>query len=111
MRADNCERRKHARVAADRACKVYDPRSRRYTAGRTIDLSRGGLRLRLDRELPVGPGKDLYVALAHRSHPGILNRTEFSTARVVWVSDSGIEVAVAMSDLSLENEPVAARAA
>ena len=88
------ERREHPRVAAERACKVYDPRSRRYTAGHTIDLSRGGLRLVLQRSLPVDPGDTLYVAVATPHHPTLLTRADFATTRVVRTVDGTAELAV-----------------
>ena len=88
------ERREHPRVAAERACKVYDPRSRRYTAGHTIDLSRGGLRLVLQRSLPVDAGDTLYVAVATPHQPTLLTRSDFATAHVVRTVAGTAELAV-----------------
>ncbi len=108
---NQCDRRRFPRVTAQRACKVYDPRSRRYTAGHTVDLSRCGLQLELDREVPVRPGDELLVALAHRSTPTLLTRTDFATARVVRVAADGACVAVEMKQPAELGRPATTHAA
>ncbi|MBL0926688.1 MAG: PilZ domain-containing protein [Phycisphaerales bacterium] len=63
------ERRRSARTAVARPCKVLDRRSLRFSPGETADVSDGGALLRIDRGRPFAPGDELDVAVAWSHQP------------------------------------------
>ena len=77
------DRREDPRVPVTRACKVYDPRSRRFVAGHTCNASSAGLLVRLDRELELESGARIFVAVAHRKRDGFLRAADMIAATVV----------------------------
>jgi c-di-GMP-binding flagellar brake protein YcgR len=109
------DRRDDPRVSVTRACKVYDPRSRRFIPGTTCNASSGGLMLRLQRELELDAGARIFVAIARRNRDGFLRAADMVAATVVrTLATSTGETMVAIrfqepaDELSL---PVAAKAA
>lgn len=58
------DRRRYERRGVERACKVYHPASRRYAAGRTVNLSAGGALVKVEGSRPLEPGEELDVIVA-----------------------------------------------
>ncbi|MHC5001538.1 MAG: PilZ domain-containing protein [Planctomycetota bacterium] len=83
MSVDEVERRQQPRIEYVRPCKVYDPRSRRYVAGSTWNVSRGGILVELKRPLPLVPGDRLFVGLATRRRDAVICRSEMLPGSVV----------------------------
>jgi hypothetical protein len=77
------DRREHPRVALQRPCKVFDPRSRKYLTGVTSNISAGGVLMLLSRRAPVQADDCVYVAVAERRRQPLLRRDEMCEARVV----------------------------
>jgi len=82
LRIDH-ERRRGARLAVSRPCKVFEPRSGKYRAGMTRNISAGGMLLRLDRTVHLEPGDRLFIAVARRRVHGLLRSCDMLEATVV----------------------------
>jgi len=92
------ERRAHERTPLARVCKVYHRPSRRYMAAATIDVSTGGLALRLDRRGRVAPGDLVDVAIAWEN-AGLVRADSMIPGRVVRVvntRDGAVSAAVTL---------------
>ncbi|UCD74252.1 MAG: PilZ domain-containing protein, partial [Phycisphaerales bacterium] len=74
------DRRESPRTAVKRPCKVYDPQARKYLAGTTCDVSSGGLLLRLDRPLGLGPGDRVSVGVAQTRRQMLLRTRDMVEA-------------------------------
>jgi len=77
------DRREHPRMALQRPCKVFDPRSRKYLTGVTSNISAGGVLMFLSRRVPVQADDRVYVAVAERRRQPLLRRDEMCEARVI----------------------------
>ncbi|MCP3902993.1 MAG: PilZ domain-containing protein [Planctomycetes bacterium] len=98
------DRRVHARTPVTHPCKVYEPRSRRYVAGRTCDIAAGGVLVRLDRRMPLEPGDELLVGVAWRRE-ALLRQERMITGRVVRalsLTTGGTTVALRFDDATAE---------
>jgi hypothetical protein len=82
MTLEDAERRQQARIEFIRPCKVYDPRSRRYVAGSTWNVSSTGMLVELARPLPLAADDQLFVGVATRRRDAVLCRNEMIPARV-----------------------------
>ena len=80
------DRRRHARVAAARPCKVFRESTCRYTAATTRDVSAGGVLLELQPSRPILPGERLGVGIAWTG-AAILSDTAMIDGVVVRVED------------------------
>ena len=101
MSFDEAERREHPRVELTRPCKIYDPRSRRYVAGTTWNVSRQGVLVELKRPLPLVPGDRLFVGLAMRRREAVLCRSEMipgAVVRSVLTADDHTVVALQLAE-------------
>ena len=77
------DRRRHPRIELQRPCKVFDPRSGKYHAGQTRDLSNGGLLLEIPRLLELKPGDRVHVGVAMTRRHALLQAKEMIEAIVV----------------------------
>lgn len=82
------ERRREARTALERPCKVFHGPSRRYLMAWTQDLSRGGALMRVDSSRPLKPGDEVEVLIAWRDRQ-LLDASDQVPAVVVRVLDTG----------------------
>jgi hypothetical protein len=97
MLAIDEERREDPRITIRRPCKVYDPRSRKYVAGTTCNVSAGGMLLRLDRRIALEAGDRVFLAISHRRRDGFLSRgdmVEVSVARALAITTGETVLAV-----------------
>lgn len=76
------ERREHERIDMSCPCKVYDPRSRRYLAGLTWNLSPAGAMFEVARPLDLAPGDPLYIGIALKRRQTVLPAREMLPCRV-----------------------------
>jgi hypothetical protein len=78
--------RRHAqRVAVHRPCKLYEPRSARYIAAGTCDISQGGLLLDVPALMNVKAGDLLHVGVAVKRRQAVLLPNEMMQAIVVRI--------------------------
>jgi hypothetical protein len=77
------ERRESPRIRVTRPCKLFDPRSRKYIAGSTCDVSAGGMLLRVSRPLDLDPGDRLFVAVAQKRRQALLRSSDLIQLEVV----------------------------
>jgi hypothetical protein len=80
------DRRVQPRIRSARACKIFDPRTGRYHAGSTRNLSRSGALLQVDRVLSLSPGDHIYLGVAHKRRDDLLLRDEMVEAEVTRAS-------------------------
>ena len=91
------ERREDARITIRRPCKVYDPRSRKYVAGTTCNVSAGGMLLRLDRRIELDEGDRVFLAVSHRRRDGFMSSrdlVEVSVTRALAMTTGETVLAV-----------------
>ena len=97
MLAIDRERRDWHRIPLTRPCKVYNPRTGKYIAGTTRDLSGGGLMMHLVRRPDAEPGDRLYVAVAQKRRQPLIRAEEMIEAEVVRsLSSTSGETGVAL---------------
>jgi hypothetical protein len=103
-----CDRRRSPRLALSRPCKVFEPRSQKYVAGRTCNVSDGGMLVRLDRRLNVEPGDHVYLGVAEKRRQPLLRSSEMVEATVVRAMGIGggeftlaLQLRATAADLSL----------
>ena len=77
------DRRDGDRIVLSRPCKIYNPKSHKYIAGTTCDVSFGGLLIRLDRSAQVETGDCLYVGIAQKRRQTLLRSSDMIRTRVV----------------------------
>ena len=70
------DRRRHVRVSVNQPCKIHDPRSGKYIAGQTQDMSSGGLLVELPRLMSLKPGDDVHVGVALKRRQALLRCNE-----------------------------------
>jgi hypothetical protein len=97
------DRRRHPRQPAERLCKIYDPLSRRYAAGRTRNISRGGALVTIQwaRRLCVGDPVDLVIAWSPRPVLPADAMVRTRVARMV-ASEGEVQVVALEFDESLD---------
>lgn len=80
------ERRRGLRIRQSRPIKVLDPRTSRFYAGQTQDISSTGLRVELPASMPVRAGctVNIHVGLGQNGQP-LANRRAMIPAKIVWV--------------------------
>ena len=108
------DRRGGRRVSLTRPCKVFVPRSRRYVAGTTCNVSHGGMLLRIARSMNVDIGDQMFVAVAHKRRQSLLHSgdmLEVKIERMLPLTTGELAVAVTFSDPSQENTLPIPRAA
>jgi c-di-GMP-binding flagellar brake protein YcgR len=77
------DRREHPRVAVQRPCKMFDPRTRRYLPGVTRDVSAGGVAIDVPRLVDLNPGDMLHVGVATKRRDQLLSATQMLKATVI----------------------------
>lgn len=77
------DRRRHARIALQRPCKIFDPRSAKYYPGTTRDLSEGSMMIVLAANLDIQPGDVLHVGVAQTRRQMLLRTADMMRMRVV----------------------------
>jgi hypothetical protein len=77
------ERRAETRNDLSRPCKVFDPRTGRYVAGCTRDLSSHGVQIETQRRMHLEPGETLFVGIALKRRDVLLARNEMCEGRVM----------------------------
>lgn len=110
---DTSERRRYRRLELHKPCKVFDPRSRKYTVGTTRDVSSHGMLLDLEQPLGLHPGDPVNVGVAVDDRHVILEAKEMAEGRVVRsVHDDGHTVlAIKFADSGFEETELPLRAA
>ncbi len=76
------DRRTHPRIALQRPCKVCEPRSGKYYAGHTCDLSEGGMLISIAQRMNIKPGDVLHVGVAQKRRQVLLRTNEMVRLRV-----------------------------
>ena len=76
-------RRSSRRVAVEKPCKIHDPRTGRYIAGRTIDVSQNGILARLPQAGNLRPGDSVLVGVAMHDRQGLIQAKELMESRIV----------------------------
>lgn len=107
------DRREHDRIPLSRPCKVYDERSGKYVAGRTVNLSDGGALLELSRPLLLQEGQQLLLGVALTRRQTLLPANDMrwcEVVRALTTTDQTIAVAVRFAD-PIEQVPALAHAA
>ncbi|HLO41463.1 MAG TPA: PilZ domain-containing protein, partial [Phycisphaerales bacterium] len=61
--SNGTERRKYARRAVTRPCKIFHCPSRKYLAAKTCDLSSGGALIHLENGRPLAPGEEVLLVV------------------------------------------------
>ncbi|MBX3358388.1 MAG: PilZ domain-containing protein [Phycisphaeraceae bacterium] len=94
------ERRRHERVVISRACKIFRPLTRRYTAALTRDLSEGGAMIEIESARPLAVGEQIGVGVSWTDSPVLREESliEGVVVRVVETDDDRQYVAVRFSD-------------
>ena len=77
------DRRKHRREPLERPCKIYDPRSMKYIAATTRDVSSGGMLIDVPRLLEIKPGERLFIGVAMTRRQGFIQAKEMIDAVVL----------------------------
>lgn len=77
------DRRRHPRLALERPCKIFDPRSGKYVAATTRNLSTHGLLIELPRLTALKPGDHVHVGVAVTRRQGLLLAKEMIQAQIV----------------------------
>lgn len=77
------DRRDGPRVSLSRPCKVYDPKSGKYIAGTTRNVSAGGLSMVAFKSLPLEAGDRLYVGITKKRRQALLKSDEMVEIEVV----------------------------
>lgn len=81
------DRRDFARTPIERPCKIFHHASRQYIAGRTCDLSSGGLLVRLDTARTFSEGDEVDVIVSWGA-PAVVRRGSMVPARIARVAAS-----------------------
>ena len=108
------DRRETPRIVVKRPCKVFDPKARKYLAGSTCDMSSGGLLLRLNYPLGLGPGDRIFVGVAQTRRQMLLRTKDMAEAEIVRsmdVTDRETILAVRFVDSGMGMLPLTRRAA
>lgn len=77
------DRRRHPRYALKRRCKIFDPRSGKYHAASTIDLSNGGVLLSSRLPLHVSAGDHILLGIAMDERPAVLRGKDMIESTVI----------------------------
>ncbi|MEO0483532.1 MAG: PilZ domain-containing protein [Planctomycetota bacterium] len=79
------DRRAAARRPVVLPAKILHLPSRKYAVAETIDVSNGGLMLRVEPSRPLAPGDAIKVAVAWQ-HSGVMRKDQMLEAKVVRVA-------------------------
>ena len=66
---DTSDRRRHERHAVEKACKIYDPASRRFAPGLTRNISRSGALVTIQWARPLAEGDPIDIIIAWSPRP------------------------------------------
>jgi c-di-GMP-binding flagellar brake protein YcgR len=77
------DRREFPRITIQRPCKLFDPRSGKYYAALSVDLSAGGVLIRLERPMHVDPGSSMFLGMAQKRRQALLRSEEMVEVKVV----------------------------
>lgn len=83
------EKRKSERYLMVRNVKVYDPRSRRYRAGQTLNVSDTGALLAVRHGEALQDGQPVQVLIDYDGAEGLVGRGQLRTAHVVRNEGAG----------------------
>jgi hypothetical protein len=97
------DRRRHERRMVERACKVYDPASRRFGPGRTQNLSASGARVVVQWLRPLSVGDEIDLVIGWSGRP-ILPADAMARGRVCRVDAAYGEVQVVAVEFAQEME-------
>ncbi len=79
------DRRESPRVSLTRPCKVYRPRSQKYHAGITSDLSSGGACIRLSQPIEYEIGEKLYLGIAQKRRQALLRSHDMVATEITRI--------------------------
>lgn len=82
------DRRCHPRIAIERPCKIHDPRTGRYYPGTVLDVSAAGMMIRIERDLGLVVGDELFVGIAQKRRQVLLRTDEMFSVRVARIAGS-----------------------
>lgn len=92
------DNRRHARrVAVEKPCKIFDPRTGRYFPGRTVDLSQDGILVRLHQATNFKPGDEVKIGVAMHDRQGLIQAKELidsTVMRMLHTEDGATTIAV-----------------
>jgi hypothetical protein len=80
------ERRTEPRTDLSRPCKLFDPRSGKYVAATTCNVSGQGLLIDVPREIPLRRGDRIYLGVAWKRREAVLERNLMLSAQVLRTS-------------------------
>lgn len=82
------QRRAHDRYPTDVACKVFDPRSRKYLPARACNVSAGGALIEVERRRDFEPDQTLQLGLPRGPGDGFILAGDLIDASVVRCANS-----------------------
>src|SRR5881392_3656627 len=97
------DRRRHERQRVEKACKVYDPASRRYGPGKTYDVCAGGARVVVQWLRPLSVGDEIDLVVGWSSRP-LLPADAMARGRVRRIDAAYGEVQVIAVEFDQEME-------
>ncbi len=77
------DRRVHPRIDYSRPCKIFSPALQKYFLGATLDLSTGGMLIRIPQLVDVRPGDTLHIGVAAKRRDQFLRSDEMLGATVI----------------------------
>jgi len=112
MNASNAreDRRREPRIEAECAVKLYDPQSRRYTAGQTRNVSTGGALIELAAPIAIPTGEPIGVAIDPTNSRAGLRQNDLSAATVVRRQIGGGQRLIAVRFVCPQDVPAQAAA-
>ncbi len=94
------ERRRHERRPISKACKIFRPLTRRYTAALTRDVSEGGAMIEIECARPLMVGERIGLGVSWTDSPVLREESliEGIVVRVTETDDDRQTVAVRFAD-------------
>jgi hypothetical protein len=77
------DRRDAPRVSLNRPCKVFNPRTGKYIAGTTRNVSAGGVSIVLHRPVELEAGDVLHLGIARKRRQALLRSDDMVEVEVV----------------------------
>ena len=77
------DRRNHRRVEIDCAAKLFDEKSKKYRAIRTLDASLGGVLFEIPRNSNLHPGDKVGLAVDWKDENPLFSESELVSATVI----------------------------
>jgi c-di-GMP-binding flagellar brake protein YcgR len=73
----------HPRVDYSRQCKVFSAALQKYFLGETVDLSTGGMLIRIAHLVDVRPGDTLHIGVATKRREQLLQSADMLASTVI----------------------------